>query len=117
MVGIRAAKRRMGGPSCRSLPPRISRWALFPSPLQKRPWRRPGERTVLYYHPAMGLPDTSPVPKKDSMGMDYIPVYEGGDSDDGSVTVSPGKLQRTGGSGPVRPCWPRWPPPCDAPGS
>ena len=23
----------------------------------------------------MGLPDTSPVPKKDSMGMDYIPVY------------------------------------------
>ncbi len=28
--------------------------------------------------------------------MDYIAVYEGGDSDDGSVTVSPGKLQRTG---------------------
>ena len=25
----------------------------------------------------MGLPDTSPVPKKDPMGMDYIPVYEG----------------------------------------
>ena len=25
----------------------------------------------------MGLPDTSPAPKKDSMGMDYIPVYEG----------------------------------------
>lgn len=44
----------------------------------------------------MGLPDTSPVPKKDSMGMDYIPVYEGSGSDDGSVTVSPGKLQRTG---------------------
>lgn len=28
--------------------------------------------------------------------MDYIAVYEGGDNDDGSVTVSPGKLQRTG---------------------
>jgi Cu(I)/Ag(I) efflux system membrane fusion protein len=28
--------------------------------------------------------------------MDYLPVYEGGYSDDGSVTVSPGKLQRTG---------------------
>ncbi|MDZ4096538.1 MAG: efflux RND transporter periplasmic adaptor subunit [Paracoccaceae bacterium] len=54
------------------------------------------ERTILYYRNPMGLPDTSPVPKKDSMGMDYIPVYEGGDSDDGSVTVSPGKLQRTG---------------------
>lgn len=55
-----------------------------------------GERTILFYRNPMGLPDTSPVPKKDSMGMDYIPVYEGGDSDDGSVTVSPGKLQRTG---------------------
>jgi Cu(I)/Ag(I) efflux system membrane fusion protein len=54
------------------------------------------ERSILYYRNPMGLPDTSPVPKKDSMGMEYIPVYEGGDSDDGSVTVSPGKLQRTG---------------------
>lgn len=54
------------------------------------------ERNILYYRNPMGLPDTSPVPKKDSMGMDYIAVYEGGDNDDGSVTVSPGKLQRTG---------------------
>jgi len=54
------------------------------------------ERRILYYRNPMGLPDTSPVPKKDSMGMDYIPVYQGGDSDDGSVIVSPGKLQRTG---------------------
>ena len=44
----------------------------------------------------MGLPDTSPVPKKDSMGMDYIAVYEGEDSDDGSVKLSPGRIQRTG---------------------
>ncbi len=55
-----------------------------------------GERTILYYRNPMGLPDTSPVPKQDSMEMDYIPVYDGEDSDDGSVTVSPGKLQRTG---------------------
>ena len=55
-----------------------------------------GERRILYYRNPMGLPDTSPVPKQDSMGMDYIPVYEGADSADGSVTVSPGKLQRTG---------------------
>jgi len=34
-----------------------------------------GERKILYYRNPMGLPDTSPVPKKDSMGMDYIPVY------------------------------------------
>jgi Cu(I)/Ag(I) efflux system membrane fusion protein len=30
------------------------------------------------------------------MGMPYIPVYEGDDSDNGSVKLSPGKLQRTG---------------------
>jgi Cu(I)/Ag(I) efflux system membrane fusion protein len=55
-----------------------------------------GARKIKYYRNPMGLPDTSPVPKKDSMGMDYIPVYEGEDSDDGSVKLSPGKIQRSG---------------------
>ncbi|WP_413989762.1 efflux RND transporter periplasmic adaptor subunit [Labrys okinawensis] len=55
-----------------------------------------GAKRILYYRNPMGLPDTSQAPKKDSMGMDYIPVFEG-DSDDGdAVKVSPGKLQRTG---------------------
>jgi membrane fusion protein, copper/silver efflux system len=54
------------------------------------------ERKIKYYRNPMGLADTSPVPKKDSMGMEYIPVYEGDDSDDGSVKLSPGKIQRTG---------------------
>jgi membrane fusion protein, copper/silver efflux system len=54
-----------------------------------------GGKRILYYRNPMGLPDTSPVPKKDSMGMDYIPVYEG-ETDASTVTVSPGKLQRTG---------------------
>ncbi len=54
------------------------------------------ERKILYYRNPMGLPDTSRVPKKDSMGMDYIPVYEG-EADGGStVRVPLGKLQRTG---------------------
>lgn len=53
-------------------------------------------RKILYYRNPMGLPDTSPVPKKDSMGMSYIPVYEGDDIEDGSVKLSPGKIQRTG---------------------
>ena len=44
----------------------------------------------------MGFPDTSPVPKKDSMGMDYIPVYEGEDDDGPTVKLTPGKLQRIG---------------------
>jgi len=45
----------------------------------------------------MGLPDTSPTPKKDSMGMDYIPVYEGDDRDDGNaVKVTTDRIQRSG---------------------
>ena len=45
----------------------------------------------------MGLPDTSPVPKKDAMGMDYIPVYadEGGDAG-GIVRISPARMQMLG---------------------
>ena len=53
-------------------------------------------KRVLYYRNPMGLPDASPVPKKDSMGMDYIPVYEGEADDSTTVTIAPGKLQRTG---------------------
>lgn len=56
-----------------------------------------GSYKVLYYRNPMGLPDTSPIPKKDGMGMDYIPVYEGEDSDDGNVVkVSLGRVQRSG---------------------
>lgn len=54
------------------------------------------DRKIKFYRNPMGLPDTSPTPKKDPMGMDYIPVYEGDDADDGSVKLSPGKIQRTG---------------------
>jgi Cu(I)/Ag(I) efflux system membrane fusion protein len=54
-----------------------------------------GAKRILFYRNPMGLPDTSPVPKKDSMGMDYIPVYEGED-DASTIQISPGKLQRTG---------------------
>jgi Cu(I)/Ag(I) efflux system membrane fusion protein len=56
-----------------------------------------GPRKILYYRNPMGLPDTSPVPKKDWMGMDYIPVYEGEQQDDGkTVKVSLDKIQRSG---------------------
>ena len=57
----------------------------------------PGERVILYYRNPMGLPDTSPEPKKDSMGMDYIPVYADEQGDDvGTVRVSPARLQSLG---------------------
>jgi len=47
-------------------------------------------RKVKYYRNPMGLSDTSPTPKKDSMGMDYIAVYEGDDTDNGSVKLRTG---------------------------
>lgn len=58
----------------------------------------PTERKLLYYRHPMGLPDTSPVPKKDSMGMDYIPVYAGEEPTGtaGEVTLSPGRIQTLG---------------------
>ena len=52
---------------------------------------------ILYYRNAMGLPDTSPVPKKDSMGMDYLPVYEGESADEsGTVKIGLAKVQKLG---------------------
>ena len=58
------------------------------------------DRNVLYYRNPMGLPDTSPVPKKDPMGMDYIPVYEGEDKQQsgppGSVRIPAEKQQLLG---------------------
>jgi membrane fusion protein, copper/silver efflux system len=57
---------------------------------------RAADRKIKYYRNPMGLPDTSPVPKKDSMGMDYIAVFDGDDGDDGTVKLSPGKIQRSG---------------------
>jgi Cu(I)/Ag(I) efflux system membrane fusion protein len=51
---------------------------------------------IKFYRNPMGLPDTSPTPKQDSMGMDYIPVYEDEDGNDGTVRISPGKIQKAG---------------------
>ncbi len=72
-----------------------------PEPAAPSPGDHPhaaaAERKVLYYRNPMGLPDTSPVPKKDSMGMDYIPVYADQGQDDSSVvTVSPARVQMLG---------------------
>lgn len=55
------------------------------------------KRKILYYRNPMGHPDTSPVPKKDSMGMDYLPVYEGEEPSDASgVKISTEKIQKLG---------------------
>ena len=57
-----------------------------------------GARRPLYYRNPMGLPDTSPVPKKDPMGMDYIPVYpeEAEAAAEGVVRISPERVQMIG---------------------
>jgi Cu(I)/Ag(I) efflux system membrane fusion protein len=60
-------------------------------------------RKLRYYRNPMGLADTSPVPKKDPMGMDYIAVYEGEDDEVGTATgatnlisISTEKVQKLG---------------------
>jgi len=54
------------------------------------------ERKILYYRNPMGLPDTSPVPKKDSMGMDYIAVYEGEEPAGPELKISLDRVQKLG---------------------
>ena len=57
-------------------------------------------RKLLYYRNPMGLPDTSPTPKKDPMGMDYIAVYEGEEDNEptsaNQVKISTEKVQKLG---------------------
>ena len=60
--------------------------------------QQPSQRRVLYYKDPMGGPDTSPVPKKDSMGMDYIPVY--GDEQQDSPATAPAAHQHGDGGAP-----------------
>lgn len=54
-----------------------------------------GKGKILYYRNPMGLADTSPAPKKDWMGMDYIPVYENEDAGGGSAVVVPAETIQT----------------------
>ena len=57
-------------------------------------------KKLLYYRNPMGLPDTSPVPKKDPMGMDYIAVFEGEQAQDtgtaNQIRISADKVQKMG---------------------
>ena len=55
-------------------------------------------RKVLYSRNPMGLPDTSPIPKRDAMGMDYVPVYEGDAKEQGGMVlnISLDKVQKLG---------------------
>ncbi|MBL8348451.1 MAG: efflux RND transporter periplasmic adaptor subunit [Rubrivivax sp.] len=61
----------------------------------------PQPRKLLYYRNPMGLPDTSPTPKKDPMGMDYVAVYEGEEAATGpagaaQIRIATDKVQKLG---------------------
>jgi RND family efflux transporter MFP subunit len=67
----------------------------------------PAARKPLYYRNPMGLADTSPTPKKDPMGMDYVPVFADepaagastagdGAAVAGQVNISTEKIQKLG---------------------
>lgn len=53
-------------------------------------------RRILYYRNAMGLNDTSPNPKKDAMGMAYVPVYDGDEPTGPQVKISLDRVQKLG---------------------
>ena len=59
---------------------------------------QPAAKKLLYYRNPMGLPDTSPVPKKDPMGMDYLPVYAGEEAAAAAsgLHISAEKIQKMG---------------------
>ena len=79
--------------------PTASKGASSPATASSAPAgeAKSGERKLLYYRNPMGLPDTSPTPKKDPMGMDYVPVYEGEDQGaPGTVKVSADRIQMLG---------------------
>ncbi|POR52490.1 efflux RND transporter periplasmic adaptor subunit [Bosea psychrotolerans] len=75
---------------------RASQDISFDEPTTAQAAKANGERNLLYYRNPMGLPDTSLVPKKDAMGMDYLPVYAGEDVDETVIKLSPGRIQRSG---------------------
>ncbi len=64
----------------------------------------PAGRKVLYYRSPMDARQTSPVPAKDSMGMDFVPVYAdetasaagAAPAEPGAFRVSPERLQTIG---------------------
>ena len=71
----------------------ISQKTSAPAQKEKR------EKKILFYRSPMNPSVTSPVPKKDEMGMDYVPVYEGGGKSSepsGTVRIDPVVEQNIG---------------------
>jgi hypothetical protein len=84
---------------------------------ERGPAAKPGARKIALYRSPMDPKQTSPVPRKDEMGMDYVPVYEdelaGGApvQDLAGVTIDPARQQLIGlrtaavTKGPISATW------------
>lgn len=55
-----------------------------------------GERKVKYYKSTMLLGEISQSPRKDSMGMDMVPVYEDEAADSSTISIDPVTVQNMG---------------------
>ena len=56
----------------------------------------PGERKIKYYKSTMMLGEISQTPRKDSMGMDMVPVYEDEAGDSSTIAIDPVTVQNMG---------------------
>jgi Cu(I)/Ag(I) efflux system membrane fusion protein len=54
-----------------------------------------GNRKIKYYKSTMLLGEISQTPRKDSMGMDMVPVYEG-EEESNTISVDPATVQKMG---------------------
>ena len=78
-----------------------------PAPAAKDGQPTGGGRKIKYYKSTMMLGEISQTPRKDSMGMDMVPVYEG-EEETNAITVDPSTVQKMGvrtavvKKGPVR---------------
>jgi len=57
--------------------------------------RQESGRKIKYYKSTMMLGEISQTPRKDSMGMDMVPVYEG-EEETSAITVDPATVQKMG---------------------
>jgi RND family efflux transporter MFP subunit len=66
------------------------------APINATPSAASGERKIKYYKSTMLLGEISPTPRKDSMGMDMVPVYEAGAQDAMTISIDPVTVQNMG---------------------
>lgn len=71
------------------------------TPIRKQPGanstpQNPGasQRKIKYYKSTMIAGEVSQTPRKDSMGMDMVPVYEGGEEASSVISIEPETIQK-----------------------